>query len=112
MAAKKAWLQDFWRGYVCVTCPKVSLHGGLQLGLRLRDKGSMELQSLCATGKVSTRELSYEMLFVWDIWKAMSKGCSSSKVRGKARVEEGRQPGVAVDLSIERDWPKCGAKRT
>lgn len=33
----------------------------------------------------------------------MSKGCPSSKIRVRARVEEERHPGVAVDLGMEKD---------
>lgn len=37
------------------------------------------------------------------ICRAMPKGCPSSKVRARGGVEEGRQPGVAVDLGMERN---------
>lgn len=47
MAAERAWLQDFLFGQ-CLgdLTMKVSLHGGLQLRLRLRDGDSVEVQSL------------------------------------------------------------------
>lgn len=61
---QESLIATFFVRAIWVTYPKVSLHGGLQLGLRFRDGGSMEVQSLRATGKVSARELGYEILFV------------------------------------------------
>lgn len=72
-------------GNVWVICPKVSLRGGLQLRLRLREGDSVEVQSLCATGKVSAREFGYEILSVWDVWRAIPTGSPSSKAKGWGR---------------------------
>jgi len=50
--------------------------------------------------------LAMRYFFVWDIWRATPECCPSSKVWGRAKVEEERQPAVAVDLGMKMDCPE------